>query len=127
MRVGGPTSGMRRFLDRSHLKPHRVYVKGQPPSPESKILAARSYFLVLVSPADGNDFEKQQRDAARFLRRHMRELRTLGTMRLRGVIDFVVADTRNYDHPLLSWRFSPQLMALFARAGIDAELSIYAP
>ena len=127
LRVGGLTAGLRRFLGRSRLKPHRVYIKGKPASPGSKTLAKRSYFLVMVSNADGDEFSKQHRDAARFLRRNMLELRSLPRYRLSGVIDFGVYDTRSYDNPMLSWRFSPSLLALFGQAHLDAEVSIYNP
>jgi hypothetical protein len=127
LRVGGTKSGIRRFLARSKLKPHRIFVRGEPAFPKSPRPAAWNGFLVTVSKADGTDLKKQLRDASRFLNRHMTELRSLRSFRLHGVIDFGVYDTRSKDRLLLSWRLPGSVSALLGQAGLDMEISLYDP
>jgi hypothetical protein len=81
----------------------------------------------MVSDAAGDDFPKQLRDASRFLKRHMADLRSLSSYRLHGVIDFGVYDMRSKKRPLLSWRLPPTLTALFGKSGLDVEMSLYDP
>ncbi len=127
LRVGGTKSGIRRFLARSKLKPHRIFVRGEPAFPNSPRPAAWNGFLVTISTADGTDLKKQLRDASRFLNHHMAELKSLRSFRLHGVIDFGVYDTRTKDQALLSWRLPVSVCALLGKAGLDVEISLYDP
>jgi hypothetical protein len=67
----------------------------------------------------------QARDAARFVRLHLRELRSLSRFKLFAVIDFGVYDTRTKNTLALSWRLPAKLLRLLADAGVDAEISLY--
>ena len=125
LRVDGSKSAIQRFLTATRIKPHRVYLKGEPMSPRSAVSARHSYFLVMASNAQGDDFERQTREVGRFLKRHMKDLRALASHRLHAVIDFGVLDTRTAANPLLSWRFPITLCDLMTKAGVEAELSIY--
>jgi hypothetical protein len=124
LRVGGSTAGIHAFLKRTALKPHRVYLRGEPMSPGSVIVSRRSYFLIAVSRASDGDFAKQTRAATRFVRQHMRDLKALPRHKLHAVIDFGVYDTRTKQSPLLSWRFPVSLLKLFAAAAIESEISV---
>jgi hypothetical protein len=125
LRVGGTKRGIRAFLGRTKMRPHRVYARGEPTSPGSTVLAKDSYFLVVVSNADGDAFPKQARDAARFLRLHLRELKSLSRFKLFAVIDFGVYDTRTKNALAPSWRLPAKLVKLLGDAGVDAEISLY--
>jgi len=127
LRVGGSKKGIRDFLAKSRMQPQRVYFAGEPVSPGSARVARRSYFLVTASDADGGDMGRQVKEATRFIRRHQRELRGLHRHRLHAVLDFGVHDTRDADHPLLSWRIPPGLLQLLGAAGIEVEVSLYPP
>ena len=124
LRVGGSKKGVKAYLGKSSLEPHRVYLRGEPTSAGSKILARHNYFLVLASNAPETDFPLQLKEASRFLRRHMRELQSLSRHKLHAVIDFAVSDTRNEDSPMLSWRFPRSFVRLLHEAAIDAEISV---
>jgi hypothetical protein len=127
LRVGGSKLGLQRFLARSSFKPRRVYFRGEPVAPGSKVLASQSYFLVEASAASGSDFPKQLRDVQRFVRKNMRDLRALARHRLHAVVDFGVYDTRTAKRVLLSWRIPVPLLASLSKAGVEAELSLYDP
>jgi len=127
LRVGGSKAGVRAFLKITRMKPRRIYLRGEPTSPGSKILARANYFLVDVSSASGSHFPQQVQDATRFMKRHLRELKSLRRHKLHAVVDFGVYDDRSEDAPMLSWRFPSKLMKLFSTAGIDGEVSIYDP
>ena len=124
LRVGGSKKGVQSFLGTSSLKPHRVYLRGEPTSVGSKILARSNYFLVLASDAPESDFALQVKETSRFLERHMRDLKALRQHKLHAVIDFAVTDTRTQGSPALSWRLPLSLIQLLNQAAIDAELSL---
>ena len=84
---------------------------------------------VLVSDAV-DDFGAQLTDARRFLRRHAHAIAELmGTKGLKSAcIDFGVADAIDGGRgpaAVMFFRFSPELIALTARAGLDLEFSVY--
>jgi hypothetical protein len=45
LRVGGSTAAIRRRLGVTRMKPHRIYIRGEPVVSGSKILARHSYFF----------------------------------------------------------------------------------
>ena len=124
LRVGGSRKGLRSYLAGSNLKPHRVYLRGDPISVGSNILARSNYFLVRASNAPESDFPLQVREASRFLKCHMCELKALSRHKLHAVIDFSVFDIRSKDSPMLSWRFPSAFIRLLDEAAIDAEISL---
>ena len=124
LRVGGSKKGVTAYLERTRLEPHRVYLKGEPTSPGSKNLAKSNYFLVLASNAPESDFPLQIQDTARFLRRHMRDLKTLSNYRLHGEIDFGVTDARAITGSVfLFWYLPRSFIRLLHEAEIDAKIS----
>ena len=127
LRVGGSKSAVRRFLASSALRPHRVYLKGEPLSPSSPRVARSSYFLVMASRADGDDFRRQLRETRRFLVRYAKDLRALKRAGLHAVVDFGVYDLRTDEKPLLSWRVDVETSALLGRLGVEMEISLYDP
>ena len=124
LRVGGSKKGMKAFLVRSGLAPHRVYLRGAPTSAGAKTVARHNYFLVVASNAPETDFPLQLKEASRFLKRHMRALKTLPRYKLHAVIDFAVSDTRTTDSPMLSWRLPQSFIQLLHKTAIDAEISV---
>jgi hypothetical protein len=126
LRVGGSKAAIRRVLASSSLKPHRVYIKGEPTSQGSPILAKSSYFLVMASNAEGDKFPRQVSEVRRFLVRYAKDLRALRRAKLHAVIDFGVYDLRTSDRPLQSWRVDTETSKLLGTLGVDLEISIYA-
>ena len=125
LRVGGSKASLRRFLAQTSLKPHRVYLRGEPTSHGARHVSKNSYFLVVASKAGGDDFPKQVRDVARFVKVNLKDLQAMPSHRLHAVVDFGVYDTRTRKHPLLSWRLPVPLHSLLSKAGLEAEISIY--
>jgi hypothetical protein len=124
LRVGGSKKGVKAYLQGSTLKPHRIYLKGEPTSPGSKTLAKSSYFLVCASNAPESDFPLQIRETARFLRRHMRDLRRLAKHGLHAEIDFAVTDDRSSSGAtFLFWYIPKSFIRLLDEAAIDAKIS----
>jgi hypothetical protein len=124
LRVGGSKKGVKAYLQQSSLKPHRVYLKGEPTSPGSRILAKSNYFLVCASNAPESDFPLQIRETGRFLRRHMRDLQALAKFRLHAEIDFAVTDARSSNGTiLLSWYIPRAFVRLLDEAAIEARIS----
>ena len=124
LRVCGSKKGVLAYPGECDLKPHRVYLRGEPTSVGSKVLARSTYFLVEASNAPESDFPLQVRETTRFLKRHMRDLKAVPRHRLHAVIDFAVSDTRAKDSPLLSWRFPVAFVRLLNKAAIDVEISL---
>jgi hypothetical protein len=124
LRVSGSKKGVKTYLLRSRLKPHRVYLKGEPTTPGSQILAKSNYFLVCASNAPESDFPLQLKETARFLRRYMRDLKVLAKHKLHAEIDFAVTDARaSTGRILLFWYMPRSFVRLLDEAAIAAKIS----
>ena len=122
LRAFGTEFDPQEFLEGSSLKPCNVFQKGDHRSETRRRNGGG--FTVVVSDADGTDFESQVDDAVKFLRRNQEELSRL--RRYEGVteirLDFGVYRRMRF---VQSSYLPPELLIVagFLRVGI--EISIY--
>ena len=110
------------FLEGSRFEPCNVFCKGERKTKSS--VWETSGFTLVVSEADGKDFEQQIKDAITFLKQNKAEL-----LRLRSFVgiegmsfDFGVYRNNEF---IQSYFFPPLLISLAGEAEIALELSIY--
>ena len=126
LRVGSVTRKVEPLIKASGLRPIIVHRKGEPRVPGSGSLSPSSGFNVDVSRADG-EFEKQARDAIRFLKHHDAGLRRLKRCRdFNGMtLDFAVYDQSSPKRPWPTYRLPAPLIERAGKHGIQVELSFY--
>ena len=127
LRVAGSKAAVRSFTARTSLPVCRVFIAGEPLLPGSAKLTRVTGFNVSVSTAPGTDLPAQVRDALRFFKRHVRELRRMRAAFKRGSpeLDFsiwVLAPPETLTH---SYWLPPQLLKLAAEFGFTIRLSLY--
>jgi hypothetical protein len=125
LRIDGANFDVEGFLASSDLAPDVVHRRGERRSANS--IHETSGFTVLVSSADGNQFQQQVQGAIAFLRNHHPEL-----ARLRSCpgVESVTLDFGS-DFPYRTaagrfYRFPLVLLRECAALGVELELSVYA-
>ena len=127
LRVAGSSAAVRAFASRTSLPVIKVFIKGQPVVPGSAQVARRSGININVSSASGYQLSSQVRDAQRFIRRHLRELRHLTRVFKRGtpVLDFGLLQSEAASLVLASYSFPASLIELAGSVGLGVMLSVY--
>src|SRR5690606_13015241 len=103
LRVSGSTAKVRKFLASSSIEPRRVFWKGEPRNPKSRVLIKVSGFNIELSTAEG--LEAQSKQAVRFIRKHKDDLLLIKSLRFSSTaIDFGLYDLATDDRPWPSYR-----------------------
>jgi hypothetical protein len=124
LRVSGSTAKVRKFLASSSIEPRRVFWKGEPRNPKSRVLIKVSGFNVELSTAEG--LEAQSKQAVRFIRKHKDDLLLIKSLRFSSTaIDFGLYDLATDDRPWPSYRLPSSFIQLASDLGWEIELSFY--
>ena len=124
LRVSGSTTKVRKFLASSSIEPRRVFWKGEPRNPKSRVLIKTSGFNIELATAEG--LETQSKQAVRFIRKHKDDLLLIKSLGFSSTaIDFGLYDLATADRPWPSYYLPRLLVQLAAELGCEIELSFY--
>jgi hypothetical protein len=124
LRISGRTFDPDIFLSKSRMKPDRTFHKGEDRPLGKKV--KESGFTVLVSDAEGDNFEKQIDDAIIFLRKNKSELLKLKRYKsLDALMDFGVFERCSKNIYAWSHFIKNDFFKEIALYPIDVEISHY--
>ncbi|GHU22958.1 hypothetical protein FACS189497_07030 [Betaproteobacteria bacterium] len=124
LRVSGSTTKVRKFLASSSIEPLRVFWKGEPRNPKSRVLIKTSGFNIELATAEG--LEAQSKKAVRFIRKRKDDLLLIKSLGFSSIsIDFCLYDMTTEDRPWPSYCLPRSLVQSAAELGCEIKLSSY--
>ena len=124
LRVCGSTSKVQKFLATSSLQPDRIFWKGEPGNPASRVIIRVSGFNIRLARADS--LAAQAAKATAFIRKHKQDLLLIPKLRFLGAsIDFMVYDLATEDRPWSCYDVPRPLVLLAGELGCSIVLSFY--
>ena len=132
LRISGRHLDVDKLIKGSSLKPYDIYKKGQPSYPGLRIKRINKYsgISIEVSKADFDKFEKQIKDAIKFLTKHKTSVKKLTTNKQveSSCLDFGVDLRIGYNNIALQSDTLPyELLKLAGDLKIDIQISLYPP
>jgi hypothetical protein len=118
-RVAGRTFDVDHFLQKSTWDPVYVWRRGEP---DRGRRIASSGFNVEVSVADLDDFQRQQRDAIRFLRRKVQAVLRLNRRQDVDTLELDFAIQWRTGLAMQTDRFSPELVTIAGRCHVGLAI-----